>query len=98
MSTATAAPASLEVVSCQIDKHTGVVVISAKTPQLLMDSQARDLAIKAATAAGLSRAGTSQLEPPYPVDKDGVTDDALIFSRRTGIVAYHRKFNLLGAL
>lgn len=79
---------SLQVVHTDVNARQGTIIVEGATQEEVTGTVARNMALQAAAASGLSRPGLSGGESAYPVDADGKTGNDLIMGR--GVVAGYR--------
>lgn len=89
---------ALRVVSTDLKDRQGQVTVEGDAQEEVMSPAAKQMAINAAVAGGISRAGVSGNEVAYPVDANGETSDDLILGRGGQVAAYRCDYNLTGGL
>jgi len=95
----TAAETLVNVIECKVNGQKGTVVIEGPDSASVVGTAAKNLVLQAASAAGLSRVGLSNLPPPYPVNADGQFNDDVLFQRNgQKIAAYRCTYDVMGAL
>ena len=87
----------ISVIETRVNDRQGVVIIQASSQEEVMSPTARQEAIKAASAAGLSRCGLSGSDSSYPVDANGSSDDDVMMGRRP-VAAYRCDYRVTAGL
>ena len=72
-------------------------VVSGTSIEELLAANTSHAVLQKAAEAGLNRPGVSSVSGPYPVDRDGKTDDDLMAGRRP-VAGYRRDFVVLASL
>ena len=88
---------SLLVISTDLTDRGGKVTIEGETQEAVMAPAAKQMAIKAASAA-VSRAGISGNGYAYPVDAEGNHDEDLVLGRRGPVAKYRCDYSIAGGL
>lgn len=88
---------SLSIHSQEFTNLSGLVVIRGETQAEVESADARQMAVAAGAAHGLTRVGVSNVPRGYPVDAEGNTSADLSMGRGTGTVAaYHADYKVAG--
>lgn len=87
----------ITVVKSECGDRQGVITIQADKQEEVMSPTARQEAIKAAAAAGLSRPGLSGSDTAYPVDADGNSSDDVTMGR-VPLAAYRCDYRVTAGL
>jgi hypothetical protein len=72
-------------------------VVSGNNIEELLSANTSNIVLQKAAEAGLNRPGVSNASGPYPVDRDGKTDDELLAGRRP-VAGYRRDFVVLASI
>ena len=71
----------LSVITRDVTDREGKIVVQGDTMEEVTSIGARNMVLREAAAAGLSRPGVSGVAPAYPVDAEGKSDDDVIMGR-----------------
>lgn len=72
-------------------------VVSSHSIEELLSAQTSNIVLQKAAEAGLNRPGVSNASGPYPVDREGKTDDDLLAGKRP-VAGYRRDFVVLASI
>lgn len=72
-------------------------VVSGNNIEELLSANTSNIVLQKAAEAGLNRPGVSNASGPYPVDRDGKTDDDLLAGKRP-VAGYRRDFVVLASI
>lgn len=72
-------------------------VVSGTNIEELLSASTSNLVLQKAAEAGLNRPGVSTASGPYPVDREGKTDDELLSGKRP-VAGYRRDFVVLASI
>ena len=81
---------ALRVISKNLSDRGGVVTVHGDTQEEVMSHSAKQMAIMEASSRGISKAGISGKETPYPVNAEGECPEDLILARNGQKVAGYR--------
>jgi hypothetical protein len=87
----------LQVISHNLGDRQGIVIIASDSMEEVMGTEAKQLALKTASANGISRPGISGTATPYPVDENGETSDDLVMGKGT-VAGYRADFPVTGSI
>lgn len=71
--------------------------VASNSIEELLSATAANVVLQKAAEAGLHRPGVSNVSGPYPVDKEGKTDDDLLAGKRP-VAGYRRDFVVLASI
>jgi hypothetical protein len=71
--------------------------VASNSIEELLSATAANVVLQKAAEAGLNRPGVSNVSGPYPVDKEGKTDDDLLAGKRP-VAGYRRDFVVLASI